>query len=112
MKSTSGKTPCHDDQVAHDLIKKTGFPGELAKRLAALHTEGKHEDAPPRPPDESESDPDDDTEYLACEPKPLSLGAYTGLGDASGAPAFGIAAGVFGGLMGHLLAEELYERTH
>ncbi|ANN20014.1 hypothetical protein SD37_33355 [Amycolatopsis orientalis] len=87
-----------------------------------------HQDAPPPPDDEFEPDPEDDAEYLACEPEPLSLGAYTGLGGATGSLAFGIAAGalvtsplglaigvvagVFGGLMGHSLAEEVYERTH
>ncbi len=81
---------------------------------------------PPLPPVEEEETVDDG--FLECEPKPLSLGAYTGLGGASGSLAFGIAAGalvtspiglvigvaagVFGGLMGHSLAEELYERKH
>ncbi|MCR6489634.1 hypothetical protein M8542_43150 [Amycolatopsis sp. OK19-0408] len=87
-----------------------------------------HEDAPPPPADEFETFPEDDVEFVPCEPKPLSLAAYTGLGGASGSLVFGIAAGVlmtsplglvigvaagaFGGLMGHSLAEELYERTH
>ncbi|KZB87145.1 hypothetical protein [Amycolatopsis regifaucium] len=86
-------------------------------------------DAPPPPPDdEFEPYSEDDAEYLAREPEPLSLGAYTGLGGATGSLAFGIAAGVlvaspmglvvgvaagvFGGLMGHSLAEEIYERKH
>jgi hypothetical protein len=86
------------------------------------------EDAPPPPVDEFEPAPEDEEEYLDCEPEPLSLGAYTGLGGATGSLAFGIAAGVlvaspmglvvgvaagvFGGLMGHSLAEEIYERKH
>ncbi|HET6285844.1 MAG TPA: hypothetical protein VFG15_03705 [Amycolatopsis sp.] len=87
------------------------------------------EDAPPLPPaDEFEPDPEDAAEFLACEREPLSLGAYTGLGGATGSLAFGIAAGVlvaspmglvvgvaagvFGGLMGHSLAEEIYDRKH
>ncbi|MGW4127307.1 hypothetical protein [Amycolatopsis japonica] len=88
-----------------------------------------HQDSPPQPVDEFEPYPEeDDADFLACEPTPLSVGAYTGLGGATGSLAFGIAAGalvasplglvigvaagVFGGLMGHSLAEEVYERTH
>ncbi|MER6666194.1 hypothetical protein ABT256_16765 [Amycolatopsis japonica] len=88
-----------------------------------------HQDSPPPPVDEFEPYPEeDDADFLACEPTPLSVGAYTGLGGATGSLAFGIAAGalvasplglvigvaagVFGGLMGHSLAEEIYERTH
>ncbi|MFI9452700.1 hypothetical protein [Amycolatopsis sp. NPDC052450] len=86
------------------------------------------EDAPPPPVGEFEPYPEDEAEYPAYEREPLSVGAYTGLGGATGSLAFGIAAGalaasplglaigvvagVFGGLMGHSLAEEVYERTH
>lgn len=86
------------------------------------------QDAPPPPADEFEPYPEDDADYLACEPQPLSLGVYTGLGGATGSLAFGIAAGVlvtspmglaiglaagvFGGLMGHSLGEEIYDRKH
>ncbi|RSM77060.1 hypothetical protein DL991_21150 [Amycolatopsis sp. WAC 01375] len=86
------------------------------------------EDAPPPPLDEFEPCPEDEAEYPASETEPLSLGAYTGLGGATGSLVFGIAAGVvvaspmglvvgvaagvFGGLMGHSLAEEIYDRKH
>jgi hypothetical protein len=69
-----------------------------------------------------------ETYYLPpLEPRPpLSLGAVTGIGGASGSLAFGIvagalatspiglvigvAAGIFGGLMGSSLAEEIHDR--
>ncbi|MFI9452699.1 hypothetical protein [Amycolatopsis sp. NPDC052450] len=41
MKPGPGKKPCHDHKDRHDRIKKANLPDDLAKRLAALRTEGK-----------------------------------------------------------------------
>jgi hypothetical protein len=67
---------------------------EPTRFLVIPHDVWEREDAPPPPADEFESFPEEDLEFLPCEPKPLSLAACTGLGGASGSLGFGIAAGV------------------